>query len=256
MTIYFITIGVSPPGILPYKSHFWPGKHPEPEVSLCHSHPVWLQPHSQATPTLCGCSLIPRPLPPCVTAGSFPGLHLLQCLIVQVWMPGNEAGVGTCLMFSFLVFTVYRCSRCCGASPSSWSRSDRYSFWSKEWRSMSRPEARSQYETTSSIYTLTKSWWYMCMFVLLFFLCSKYESVAVNTCLVLMVGGALVAALWVRVCSNLVPRLLYMGTLAWEQGYVCLWACALNLLGMVVMSSWSSCRHGRAWGEGDHKWIL
>ena len=35
----------------------------------------------------------------------------------------------------------------------------------------------------------------LCMFVLLFFLCSKYESVAVNTCLVLMVGGALVAAL-------------------------------------------------------------
>lgn len=63
---------------------------------------------------------------------------------------------------------------------------------------MSRPEACSQYETTSSIYTLMADdalCMFVCLLFLLFFLCSKYESVAVNTCLVLMVGGALVAAL-------------------------------------------------------------
>ena len=42
--MFFFTTGISPPDILPYKSHFWPGKHPKSKVGLWYLHPVWMHP--------------------------------------------------------------------------------------------------------------------------------------------------------------------------------------------------------------------
>ena len=125
--MFFFTTGISPPDILPYKSHFWPGKHPKSKVGLWYLHPVWMHPRVPTVwmhprvltvwmhprvptvmhppcPHRVGAPPCPHRVgaPPCphrVDAPPCP--HCLRCLFMQIWTPGDNAGVGACFMLSF-----------------------------------------------------------------------------------------------------------------------------------------------------------